>query len=55
MVRNIFLLANVLDELGGLAQALEVQQVSWSGWGKAIAWKGIICPAHRNGGMMTIR
>jgi hypothetical protein len=54
MVRDIFLLANVLDELSGLAQALEVQQVNWSRWGKAPAWKGIICPAHRNGGVETI-
>jgi hypothetical protein len=50
-----FALANALDELNSLAQALEVQKVLRGGGRIASEWQGVICPAHGDRGMATIR
>jgi hypothetical protein len=50
-----FGLTKVCDELGSLAQALEIQETRQRGWRNCVFWESVICPTHRDGGMMTIR
>ena len=44
-----------IEEEAYLAKPVEIQEVLWRWWGFVLGRRAVVCAAHGNGGIMTVR